>query len=362
MKEGDQIEKEVMQQEKKLGRKMSDVEQFNFMRKNHKEFTKVALKMNEAQNGVSAVEMEKLLNDIDTEAKAKGRDLTLDEMDQIAKQKYPSVYNKAMAAKNKANQMEQAANQQKAKLDAQRENQEKILELENKLKRNKESAQNQCYQFAAKYEEDLRDIYQQIINTNDNAKISSLYSQADVMIADYRKNAANSWVSGISSHINLIKNSIGQLVTLHNLKDECSINHIKVNQLLNIIDDMEDAYGEFPLIGVEPVMVSNTNLKCYRSESVFYPIVTGFAENSQLSRGGENKTYKYSCEKVKPAYGIYKSADGKRVVKFDKDGTLLLPGGYVHYPIAFEQQGNTLVWYEMSFTGLATIQEYRYKL
>ena len=67
---------------------MTDIEQFHFTRKNHKEFTKIALKMNEAQNGVSAAEMEKLLADIDAASKAKGRDLTQTEMDDLAVEHY----------------------------------------------------------------------------------------------------------------------------------------------------------------------------------------------------------------------------------------------------------------------------------
>ncbi|MCQ2251791.1 MAG: hypothetical protein MJZ66_11875, partial [Bacteroidales bacterium] len=91
----------------------------------------------------------------------------------------------------------------------------------------------------------------------------------------------------------------------------------------------------------------------------FYPKVTGFVQNSRLSKEGEDNCNKYTCDKVKPAYGTYKSADGKRVVEFSKDGSLTLPGGYVHYPVAFEQQGDVLVWYEVLDN---TIMEYKYKL
>ncbi len=358
-KEGEAIEKEIAAQEKKLGRKMTDIEQFHFMRKNHKEFTKIALKMNESQNGVSAAEMEKLLADIDAESKSKGRDLTEAEMNEIAKTKYPALYAKATAASKKQQQAMDAANQRMNDAAASQESMKKIQELEKKCQRDEESARNECYQFAAQYEGQLRDIYSQIVNSNDKAQIAQLYAKADGMVNDYKQNAAKSWVNGISNHINVIKSSIPDYMNIYKAQGECIQEHCKLSQLLKIIEDMEDAYGAFPLISVEPVQVSKTNITCYRYESVFYPKVTGFVANSRLSKNGEDYCDKFSCDKVKPAYGTYKSQDGKRVVNFANDGSLTLPGGYVHYPVAFEQQGDMLVWYEVKNN---TIMEYKYKL
>ncbi len=359
-KEGETIEKEIAAQEKKLGRKMTDIEQFHFTRKNHKEFTKIALKMNEAQNGVSAAEMEKLLADIDAASKAKGRDLTQAEMDELAKSKYPALYAKANAASKKQQQAMDAANQRMNDAEATKESMRKLQELDKKYARDEESARNECYQFAAQYESQLRDIYSQIVNSNDKAQISQLYAKADGMVNDYRQNAAKSWVNGITTHINAIKASIPEYMTLYKSQGDCIKEHCKLGQLQKIIEDMEDAYGAFPPISVEPVQVSKTNITCYRAESVFYPKVTGFMANSRLSKSGEDYCDKFSCDKVKPAYGTYKSADGKRQVVFSKDGSLTLPGGYVHYPVAFEQQGDNLVWYEVSSNN--TIMEYKYKL
>ncbi len=352
--EAEKIEDEIAAQEKKLGRKMSEIEQFNFMRKNHKDFLRIALKMNEAQNGISAAQMEKLLADIDAEAKTKGRDLTEDEMNAIAKAKYPDIYAKGMAAKNKQKQMENAANQQLSDGNISG----KLMELEKKTTRDKEQAAHDCYQFAAHYEEQLRDIYSQIINTSDKAKVNQLYAKADAMVADYRKRASESWINGIKNHIETVKAAIPERIALHNAKDECAATAIKINELQKILEVMEDAYSDFPLIAVEPVQVSKTNITCYRYESVFYPKVTGFAEHSRISKDGEDYCNKFTC-KEKPAYGTYKSADGKRVVEFSREGSLTLPGGYVHYPIAFEQQGDMLVWYEINDN---TIMEYKYKL
>lgn len=359
-KEGETIEKEIAAQEKKLGRKMSDIEQFHFTRKNHKEFTKIALKMNEAQNGVSAAEMEKLLADIDAASKAKGRDLTQAEMDELAKSKYPALYAKANAASKKSQQAMDAANQRMNDAEATKESMRKLQELDKKYARDEESARNECYQFAAQYESQLRDIYSQIVNSNDKAQITQLYAKADGMVNDYRQNAAKSWANGINTHINAIKASIPEYMTLYKNQGDCIKEHCKLGQLQKIIEDMEDAYGAFPPISVEPVQVSKTNITCYRAESVFYPKVTGFMANSRLSKSGEDNCAKFSCDKVKPAYGTYKSADGKRQVVFGNDGTLTLPGGYVHYPVAFEQQGDMLVWYEVSSNN--TLMEYKYKL
>ncbi|MCQ2251749.1 MAG: hypothetical protein MJZ66_11665, partial [Bacteroidales bacterium] len=285
-REAEKIEDEVAAREKKLGRKMTDIEQLNFIRKNHPEFAKVALKMNEAQNGISAAQMEKLLADIDAEAKAKGRDLTEDEMNAIAKAKYPDIYNKGMALNQKQQQNEQAINQQLADIDADKERMRKLQELDTKYARDEESAKLECYQFAAQYEDQLRDIYSQIINTGDKAKVAQLYAKADAMIADYRKNASQSWLNSISNHIGLIKSHIPDRIAIYHTKDECVMNRLKLDELLKVIDDMEDAYGNFPLIAVEPVQVSKTNITCYRYESVFYPKVTGFVQNSRLSKEG----------------------------------------------------------------------------
>lgn len=359
MREGEKIESEIEAYEKKQGRKLSDIEKFVYMRQNHANLLKVMLKMNENTNGISAVEMEKLVADIEAEQKAKGRQLTEAEMNTIAKTKYPNLYNKAMAAQNRANQTQQAINQRNNEANQKRENMMKLEELDKKTFRDKDEAAQDCYQFAAQYESQLRDIYAKIINTSDRAQINQLYAKADEMVKSYRQNASKSWINGISSHIDLIKSSIPERVKLYSTTDECTIQQIKIGELDKIINDMEEAYGEFPLIGVEPVQVSKTNIKCYAAESVFFPKVTGFVQNSRLSKEGEDNTEKFTCGKVKPAYGNYKSQDGKRTVIFASDGSLTLPGGYTHYPIAFEQQGDTLVWYEMNGN---TVMEYKYKL
>lgn len=353
--EAEKIEASVAAQEKKLGRKMTDMEQLNFIRNNHKDFFKLTLKMNEAYTGVSANEMEKLFVDIDAASKAKGRDLTEDEMNEIAKTKYPTLYAKS----KKANDYQQAAEQRMNDAAATQESLAKIQELDRKYARDEESAKNACYQFAAQYESQLRDIYSQIINSNDKAQIAQLYAKANGMVSDYKQNAAKSWINGISTHIDAIKTAIPEYMVLYKNTSECIRDHFKISKILEIIEDMESAYGKFPLISVEPVQVSKTNITCYRYESVFYPKVTGFLANSRLSKNGEDYCDKFSCDKVKPAYGTYKSADGKRVVEFSQDGTLTLPDGYVHYPVAFEQQGDTLVWYEVNGN---TIMEYKYKL
>lgn len=359
MREGEKIESEIEAYEKKQGRKLSDIEKFVYMRQNHNNLLKVMLKMNENTNGISAVEMEKLVADIEAEQKTKGRSLTEAEMNDIAQKKYPNLYNKAMAAKNKADQAQQAINQRNSEANALRDKQRKLEELDKKTYRDKDEAAQECYQFAAQYESQLRDIYQKIIKTSDRTQINQLYAKADEMVKSYKQNASKSWINGISNHIELVKSTLPERIKLYNTTDECTIQQIKIRELEQIIQDMESAYGEFPLIGVEPVQVSKTNIKCYAAESVFYPKVTGFMENSRLSKEGEDFTGKYTCGKEKPAYGNYKSQDGKRTVVFAQDGSLTLPGGYTHYPIAFEQQGDTLVWYEISGT---TVMEYKYKL
>lgn len=368
-KESEQLEKDLAKEAKARGCEMSELEIAVFTRDKHYNLFKKELQINEAMNGVNAAAMEAFIKDWEQETKAKGRELSKAEVQALAEKKNPTLARQLKAAEAKSKSATAGSDQRIDQYNKIKEENSKVYALDQKTERDNDDALNECNKYAEKYEGQLRDIYKQIFKTSDRSQINSLYAKADEMVKDYRINAAKIWIENINSHISLLKQTLPEKVALQkeinsgNQNLECSVNQTNWQCIIQIANDMEDAFADFPEISVQPVQVSKTNIQCYRYESVFYPRVTGFAQKSRFSNSGSTDyTEQFSSDKVTPAYGTYKSPDGKRVVVFSSDGKLALPDGSIHYPVAFEQQGNVLVWYEVDFDGLSTVMEYKYVL
>ncbi|MCQ2976139.1 MAG: hypothetical protein MJ211_15165 [Bacteroidales bacterium] len=361
------MEKEIEKLEKAKKRKLTEIEQIVLMRDKYNKVYKYTLKNSETQMGISAEMTDKFYKDWETETTKKGRDLTHAEVENILNTKYPTLAKQMKDAENKSKQQTSEIHKQAQKQQSTLELMQREIKLEQKTMKNDQAAINECNKYSDKYIDDLKAIYTKLVNTNDREQINALYAQAETMVKDYRINASKIWLANIQKHIDLLKNTLPEKIQYrkdlieYNMGMECSINEEYWNCVTDIINDLHDAFAEFPEIKVQPVQVKKTNIKCYRYESVIYPFVTGFEQKSKLSPDGKKDfNENYNGERIRPAYGTYKSPDGKRVVVFASDGSLTMPDGSTFYPIAFEQQNETLVWYEADDFG--NVYEYKYKL
>lgn len=226
----------------------------------------------------------------------------------------------------------------------------------------------------------VESIKEKIYATSNQAEYNALYMQALEYIRTYRVRAASVWRNSLQKRIDNIKAQMPGYIKAQRdavadgIIPECGLWRGPLNVVIELGDILEEAYSEFPCDF--PHMYSSEvvrQITLTADEDIWWPefyvssgigvVLDGrflfkvvYSENGrqiyQMNAGKWNPVPKNFDEKKLadtnvPTSAKWKSADGKREVVYNADGHWIqLPEGDIVNPIAFEKQGDILVWAE----------------
>ncbi len=250
----------------------------------------------------------------------------------------------------------------------------------------REEANHDYSAIAKKYESKLKKIYDQICDEEDPQKIDALYADADLLLYNYRLEAAKEYRASLQRQIANVKhyaeefNRLSQrLVDLGELP-QCAVGRTDLNAVIMTGCLLDDAYKEmpeiFPLGGVCPETIYELPSGGWRfaifecrgfhdfgscdwpylamrekGDEVEYGVVEcgkfriiSESELESLNKKVDQRMKQTSQGANKPPYGVYKSRSGKRQVEFSQTGELIINGMTSCSPISFENKGDHLEW------------------
>lgn len=230
--------------------------------------------------------------------------------------------------------------------------------------------------FSAEDSRKVEELRKKIFATDDPAVYNPLFVEAIQLITTYRERAAKVWRADLAKRIESVKTAVPQVLKLNRqaIEDgiipECALYRDPLNMVIEAGDILCDAYSEFPSdypALYEEEVTREVRLKS--GEYFFWPefyvvnsvedLLKGKSIYKQTDDGciyqlNGNSWVRMDNMKPKdkklagtesPEHGSWTSSDGKRTVTYVAEGNyLLLPEGEEVHPLAFEKQGNSLVW------------------
>lgn len=238
--------------------------------------------------------------------------------------------------------------------------------------------------FSAADRKKVESIKSEIYATESPAQYNALYLQALEVIKTYRERAAKAWAADVQKRYDGVKNSMGDVIKIQRqaVEDgvipECALWRVPLNLVVIAGDVLAEAYSEFPCN--YPAMYDTEvvrQLKLQDGEKAWWPefYVSSDLENvlagkNIFKEGADGKVYQFNKgswlpvpddfeaqaapKASKPVSASFKSSDGMREVSYNAEGGFLsFPEGDIVYPMAWEKQGNAIVWADVS----AALQE-----
>ncbi len=233
---------------------------------------------------------------------------------------------------------------------------------------------------ARKYDSDLGGMYNQLCAANDPATVDAIYSRADALVKNYRREAATAWLAELQQRMQNLAAAYPDMLALEadmvaeGLMAPCSQRVSSLNIVSRFANILDGAYRDFPQTEMLPVcreviLSLPENETLFTSESAMATTVEGFLDGSEIMvydrNTGQNYVYENGRkrplapnepgdfaalrERPKPTYGHWTSANGMRSVDYQQDGALMLHDGTIFYPLAFQVEGNIVTW--ISQTG-----------
>lgn len=237
--------------------------------------------------------------------------------------------------------------------------------------------------FAAAEKKKIEAIKAKIYSTDKYQEYDPLYLEAGRLIATYRERAAAVWLADVQKRYSSVKESMPEFIKIQRqavadeIIPECALWRVPLNAVIYAGDILAEAYSSFPcdyppLYSRESVL----EIPLADNESAWWPefaVMTGLNEilagkfifkyiteasgapgiyqfnNGSWTKMPDDYGTKPIKGAVKPASATWTSHDGKRTTSYNAEGGFIqLPEGDIIYPMAWEKQGDILVWAEMS--------------
>ena len=237
-----------------------------------------------------------------------------------------------------------------------------------------------CNEIAEDYEDELRNIYEQIYSETDVDKIHALYDKADAMMKNYRTRAAKIWLKSLNVRLENTKKLMPEAVEIYSemvnegLLPECVLRRPQLNVVTQCEDILHEAYADFPQPEALPYQMEamgllNDGERILYSECGFAAGFNGggnlfddFNRNSQILVYNEKEAAYYKLEagnrtklsgdgpfnffkkivNVDDAYGNIPLRKGDRVATFSKGRILILHDGTMVNPVAMRRYDDRL--------------------
>lgn len=225
-------------------------------------------------------------------------------------------------------------------------------------------------EFAQAEAKKLNGLKKQIYETDDAAVYGPLFQQAKQSVDSYRERSAAIWRADLQRRLDAAKAELPGLIKnrregiAEGLLPECALWRAPLNLVVAICDLMEEAYSEFPcnypsmyrreVVQTIAMPASAAYPECPSTNSL-QEVLSG---NNLYVRNNNGDFQQYSNGKWVAAQwpkaqqknyrrqesATWTTSDGRKVIYDAQTGCLMLPEGDIIYPMAFEKQGNTLVW------------------
>lgn len=243
--------------------------------------------------------------------------------------------------------------------------------------------------FAAAEKKKIEAIKAKIYSTDKYQEYDPLYLEAGKLIATYRERAAAVWLADVQKRYNSVKESMPEFIKIQRqavadeIIPECALWRVPLNAVIYAGDILAEAYSEFPCD--YPPLYSRETVREVRLGVDEYAWWPEFAVISTINEifdgkfifkykndpdGGAPGIYQFSGGSwtkmpddygtkpikgtAKPASATWTSHDGKRATSYNAEGGFIqLPEGDIIYPMAWEKQGDILVWAEMEESDMA---------
>lgn len=243
--------------------------------------------------------------------------------------------------------------------------------------------------FAAAEKKKIEAIKAKIYSTDKYQEYDPLYLEAGKLIATYRERAAAVWLADVQKRYNSVKESMPEFIKIQRqavadeIIPECALWRVPLNAVIYAGDILAEAYSEFPCD--YPPLYSRETVREVRLGVDEYAWWPEFAVISTINEIFDGKfIFKYKNDQAGGAPGIYQfnggswtkmpddygtkpikgtakpasatwtSHDGKRATSYNAEGGFIqLPEGDIIYPMAWEKQGDILVWAEMEESDMA---------
>lgn len=240
--------------------------------------------------------------------------------------------------------------------------------------------------FAAAEKKKIESLKAKIYSTDKYQEYDPLYLEAGKLIATYRERAAAVWLADVQKRYNSVKESMPEFIKIQRqavadeLIPECALWRVPLNAVIYAGDILAEAYSSFPCD--YPPLYSMEVAREVRLDADEYAWWPEFAVISSINEvfagkfifkykndpaGGAPGIYQFSNGSwtrmpddygtkpikgtVKPTSASWTSHDGKRTASYNAEGGFIqLPEGDIIYPMAWEKQGDILVWAEMTET------------
>lgn len=261
----------------------------------------------------------------------------------------------------------------------------------------KKEEQHDYSGIARTYNNKLCKLYDQIFNSSNAAEVDNLYDQADELLYRYRLEAAREFRASLSRRIEHNKKLMAEIEkTLSDAAKNgtipaCAVERNDYNTVIDVANLLEEAYKDLPELNCSPVQqevvytlpegsrfmawecrgyvdADDLGLEVSKIESgklgCTIPLLVaddnGYqllecgklrrisdAELETVNKRAEARAKHNAAGQKQPPYGQYKSANGKRVVEYDKSGTLVVNGMSYFTPISFSAKADRLEWVQI---------------
>ncbi len=258
--------------------------------------------------------------------------------------------------------------------------------------RKDEGSVKDCEQIAEEYEAELKGIYQQIWDEEDEEKVHELYDRADALMKNYRTRAAQIYRQGLVTKLQNMKTLLPEAEQLYSsmaedgMIPECSMKRAPLNVVIECIEILESAYSDFPQPEVLPYKVKKIDLGIGSNEYICNgesgyggyfarggisssaggaagaAMEEDFIRNSTflVYNSNENSYYKLNNgvrtklsgtgpfdfhapqKRDDSAYGEIPLRGGGRKAVYDRSGALILHDGTCCWPMAMQRNGDWL--------------------